>query len=1515
MNYHPSDPTPAPSRRTGRPFVSLHSSERGAALIIVLAFVVMLLVLLLAFFSKSTQQQQISKSSSTIDLTDIFAQGAVSTIIANLKQEIIDGSTATNFTNTSGSVTVTNTVYYPTTNTNGVAMNMAPQLMGCATTTITSNNPAGQLPNLVKISTNNVPFYTLTNSQGSIVYGTNIATTNSTTNASFNGRSISAARWNESLLLPLLDPTDTNTYTPVASFVPPSWILVARNGNNPTTWSSAAGTDMRWNTTNPTTVIGRYAYAIYNEGGLLDANVAGFPPVLTNPSLPASVGTNLYPAYKEGSYFADLTQIGMTTAQITALVGWRNYASFGLTNTFFPNYTILPANGSNYAVAVLGNTNGFLQVATNTVPSGSQTLTDRQFTSRQQLITFLINADTNGVSNALSALQSLGTFSRSLEQPSYQPAANPANHRPIVYSTLASNAAATSDFAAQGGNNAAYLDDQINPSFLTIRVTNSFTRTNVFTGSNTIAAVVGEPLVKQRFALNRLAWITYKGPSAKLFTGGTNTTDPVMLYYISNGISVSLLTNGTAANIATYFGLTWSNNPTSATGGAWYYNVHNGTTNLGQGSINRLTAVAALPPNSAREPDFFELLKATQVVGSIAKGSIAGATAAGGGAGAGYVPLNWQYKLDTSVDYAVIQLGANIIDQFDPDSFPTRIRFDDGSGATNAVGAHAPYLREFRGVEDLPYLYRIHCGNLIGRDSTPSYDGTNNTTTPPEVANYENTFVHSSTVTAGGTFGNVYYAGSLRDPGVGLLLALPDVWNPHSPSIPRISPNSTLPTQPALLRVTAASLAPDDILNSTTNSQGAISVGGWAYDSGGLGMGFYPSNLQPTTLTDVSVKTGFTSYSFAALTTTVNPPGPNFQGGYAPHNKVITTNTSYVQFTYGTNLYREPTLLAEYNKPVAGTAMYSGTPGFSLGEPDLTSLTTGLNNVGGTKILSPNGYLSGGSQSLGGGKNSLNKPGGDSGQYVGIFIGTYPLRWVGPRSTGMPSTGNPGTVTGQVYTAFLTNLTNTGVVPSPALTYLLQYQDPNNKNNWITYDEKYGDITANVWDQPVGLIQIPTVPGSLTYVDPRTSRFGAPEEGGGGLYSVAGSMPVISAAWLDPANNVIWSDRPDYFNGTAYNFRNGSASNSSGVGGGGWSLYAAPGWHLTGLGSGMFYATGPLSQNNPYFPNSGTYFTNVSSSTPSIVRQDPVFYGDPDGVVRRAMGGYFTNTAGVGGSAPSLGLPMAVANSISGGAATPLPQAASRPVMLNRPFRSVAELGYVFSGRPWRNIDFFTPESGESPFLDVFCINPPVTATGLSAGKVNLNTRQTNVLAALISGGYRDETNPVNANSSFSSTINSNDATSMAAQIIAYTATNPLGNMADLVGRWKGTNQITNTSTVQFNTPLYTTPSVVGSVLFPYVDGSSSYVGLSTLFTNTSNFTNSQIQRFREAPIRALSAAGQTRVWNLLIDVVAQTGKYPPSATGADNFTVDGETRYWVHLAIDRLTGQVLDEQIEEVKE
>ena len=57
-------------------------------------------------------------------------------------------------------------------------------------------------------------------------------------------------------------------------------------------------------------------------------------------------------------------------------------------------------------------------------------------------------------------------------------------------------------------------------------------------------------------------------------------------------------------------------------------------------------------------------------------------------------------------------------------------------------------------------------------------------------------------------------------------------------------------------------------------------------------------------------------------------------------------------------------------------------------------------------------------------------------------------------------------------------------------------------------------------------------------------------------------------------------------------------------------------------------------------------------------------------------------------------------------------------------------------------------------------------------------------------------------------------------------------------------------------------------------------------------------------------------LWNLLIDVVARSGDYKPNVPSLRNdFVVEGEQRYWVHVAIDRVTGKVIDKQIEVVNE
>jgi hypothetical protein len=303
------------------------------------------------------------------------------------------------------------------------------------------------------------------------------------------------------------------------------------------------------------------------------------------------------------------------------------------------------------------------------------------------------------------------------------------------------------------------------------------------------------------------------------------------------------------------------------------------------------------------------------------------------------------------------------------------------------------------------------------------------------------------------------------------------------------------------------------------------------------------------------------------------------------------------------------------------------------------------------------------------------------------------------------------------------------------------------------------------------------------------------------------------------------------------------------------------------------------------------------------------YYADPDGVVRRAMGAYFTDTSGTTSTSTTPGtypgLPMATSSVLSAtGTNTAQVQAQSRPIILHRPFRSVAELGYSFSGTPWKNLDFFTPESGDSPLLDIFCIDDSDNSSGLVAGKINLNTRQLPVLQTILAGAYKDEEENYKGNYSpsygtladLTGPTSSTEANLIAKALLARTQGTGLGHgplvyVSDLVGQYTG------------QTNAYGQP----------YDGFSADLN-SSVFTNSPT-PSSQIQRFREASIRGLAAMGQTRVWNLLIDIVAQKGLFPSSATTLDNFYVQGEQHYWVHVAIDRFTGKVIDEQIEDVQE
>ena len=285
----------------------------------------------------------------------------------------------------------------------------------------------------------------------------------------------------------------------------------------------------------------------------------------------------------------------------------------------------------------------------------------------------------------------------------------------------------------------------------------------------------------------------------------------------------------------------------------------------------------------------------------------------------------------------------------------------------------------------------------------------------------------------------------------------------------------------------------------------------------------------------------------------------------------------------------------------------------------------------------------------------------------------------------------------------------------------------------------------------------------------------------------------------------------------------------------------------------------------PYYP--ATFARNMAASSATVTS-----YADQDGILRPADAAY-----------PDPG------NSTAG-SSTPYytPSKAYWPIMLNRPVRSVAELGYVFRDLPWKTLDLFTDKSADSGLLDVFCVNDgtpiydtsnPPNVVGLNvptmvAGNVNLNTGQAAVLQSILAGTIWDELN--SANSYPKATSAADSAQTMAPLLVSATSTAPVLNRSDLVSRTGLPNLI--------------------------------------LPANASQ-TDQLVKAQREAVPRALASVGQTRTWNLMIDVIAQSGSYPPGANDLANFVVQGEQRYWVHVAIDRFTGQVIGKQIEVVNE
>ena len=460
-------------------------SARGVALIITLACVVLLTAVVVAYFSRTMSERQLSNSSLNGIRAELFAKSAADVIVSDLKQEIVNGSTAL----TVGATPNTSIVYTPSS-----AANMVPMRSGNPPLSGTTD----PIPNLVRRSVRSDPM----TAPG---VGSRASAVNSTTDISANGRYVSAARWNQHYFIPRQTTGATTDTTPVSAFTAPDWVLV-KSDTGPTVL-----------TTPSASVVGRYAYAIYDEGGLLDMNVAGYPGTDTTSG---SAGLTAAQIAQKGSLaLADLTQVNLTQQQVNQIVGWRNYATAQPAGSFSSSP---PANGFTFSAAnatswltnyVMGNTSGFLANAGNLV-SGR---TDQRVLSRQQLI---------GLQSAIGfspdALQYLGTFSREINAPTFSYPTYSASYaapNPIGYSASATQV--------------TYPNYN---RILALRMSQAGTANDGFTWK------AGDPLLCRRFPLGRLALVAYNATN-------TSTSSDIYKYFGLYRTEASDATDGVESRV------------------------------------------------------------------------------------------------------------------------------------------------------------------------------------------------------------------------------------------------------------------------------------------------------------------------------------------------------------------------------------------------------------------------------------------------------------------------------------------------------------------------------------------------------------------------------------------------------------------------------------------------------------------------------------------------------------------------------------------------------------------------------------------------------------------------------------------------------------------------------------------------------------------------------------------------------------------------------------------------------
>lgn len=1233
------------NRRIASSFRQGLQQERGVALVIVLTLLILILVVVLAYFSRATLHRQISSSSVANAKAGLFSQSAAGYILDDIQHEIQAGSEADAMTGAAVKIHRPTTITVPGVSV-PVAPSMAPQRVG-----------DNGIANIVKVSRSGTPFFTSTTGyrtiDGRAASGLARASSVSTTAPSVNGRSLDKERWNAPKLMTAAD---------LNSFVVPDWIYVDRAGKNPTTFSGSMANSAPENNDY---VIGRYAYVIYDVGGLIDINVVGNR---------LQAADNARRGYLHQVSLKDGIG-GVSLSDFPEFVKWRS--TFSSTNSS----TTAGSGG------LFDPKRTFLDV-----PSGEQA-----FVNRQDLIAYInssssgpLNPPPNSPSNE-SPLPFLTTFSRDINAPSYAP--NP--NRPKL--------PASPD------------PDQINPAFPSVRFETDTILVRPDTGSVSVKA--GTPVMPRRFPLSKLNLFAEQNP------------DPAAMEY--------------------YFGLKKIDNY------KWEYVA----TTTPDKRIRNLKEVALL----GREPNFFEVLQAAMLNGSLGKSAADTYTD--------------DDEKDAQQRLQIMQIGANIIDQWDGDDTPTCIQYPSMNSGE---------LLSFYGIENLPYISQI---GLVGY--RPSYD-----------------------------------------PDKFQIWAIFDVWNPHQNA-------RTLPVGVDAFRIVPLSGSGSGFCTYYLEGSYAGYLGVYSplYNPTNIGKpakagAMYQIPTQDivslnegrgTQLFDVKKRFNFpAAVDYSEPKTLVSAP---------PSSSTDSVGILLSECSPGIAIpplgSREPEMQQSLNELMDAVAPYTAKL------PDGTEITvhTGYDYANANpphpegKRQYPNGTTFA----------QLNTTYWlQEGNLISAKYGTKAhnaFRLL--RRSGAPyafaleahySSDNKWR-TYQTFEGFFQQaeiaVTRRPTVANP----LLENQGDGIGHFAInTHPSVAGaDLSSdfNVWRSRGSSV-------SLMRADPRTSRFGHA--------GLAVPPPLVStykdfmgfstrsstqAFDLATVNDTRWLNPKT----TAY---------SPGYSGGLVAGFQAP----AGVSKPILFG---FATNNP----------------DRLDAKSPLRYPDVDGVVRPGDA-YFGTVPLPNGSSPAEVVPMAKG------------EFSSRPIILNRPFRSVGELGYVFRDIPWKTLDFFTQHSGDLALLDVFSISENEGEEPITAGQVNLNTRQEPVLAALLQGSSKQEemtTPPLSATG-----LTSVQAQNLAKAIVDESKLSPFSSRGDLVTR------------------------VLNK-------------------TGTDPLAGETIKAARESAIRSLSEMGTTRTWNLLIDLVVQTGRFTAASSSGNDFLVQGEDHVWIHVSIDRLTGRVLKMQKETVYE